>query len=236
MKDLLNLAASEAGAKMRIILLGPPGAGKGTQAKRLAQKLNLPHISTGDILRQNVTQETVLGREAKEFMNKGLLVPDDLVGEMLWQHLKQLDLKKGFILDGYPRNLKQAETLDEMLKAIKMAVDLVFYLDTSEPVIIQRLSGRLVCSQCGLNFHLKNMPPKKKMTCDACGGGLYQRDDDEEETIKKRLEIYQKEALPLMRYYEKQNKFSCLSADEEAEVVLNKIIELAEKYNDSPKV
>jgi adenylate kinase len=221
---------------MRIILLGPPGAGKGTQAKVLAQKLNLPHISSGDILRQNVSEGTTLGKDAKEFMNKGLLVPDDLVKKMLQQRIEQPDVKKGFILDGYPRNLKQAETLDGMLKAKKMAVDMVFYLDTSEPVIIQRLSGRLVCSQCGLNFHIKNMPPKKEMTCDACGGRLYQRDDDKEQTIKRRLEVYQKESLPLIQYYEKQNKFYRVSADTDAEVVLNKIIGLIDLYNDSLKV
>jgi len=221
---------------MRIVLLGPPGAGKGTQAKGLAQRLNLPHISTGDLLRQNVSSATELGRQAKDFMNKGALVPDELVTEMLLQRLEQSDIKNGFILDGYPRNINQAEALDDMLGQRNMRIDLVVYLDTSEPVIIQRLSGRLVCSRCGANFHIKNMPPKKDMICDSCGGGLYQRTDDKEETVKKRLEVYLKETSGLIQYYEARRKLQRISADEEAEVVLNKMIHFIEEHNDSLKV
>ena len=145
---------------MRIILLGPPGAGKGTQSKKLAEKLDLPHISTGDILRKNVKEGTVLGTEAKDYMEKGLLVPDKLMAKMLKDRFEQPDIKKGFILDGYPRALTQAKTLDEILNTKKIGIDLVVYLDTSDAVIIQRLTGRLVCSVCGVNFHVKNMPPK----------------------------------------------------------------------------
>ncbi|MFA5411060.1 MAG: adenylate kinase [Candidatus Omnitrophota bacterium] len=221
---------------MKMILLGPPGAGKGTQAKVLAVKLNLPHISTGDLLRQNVSSGTDLGRQAKDFMNKGLLVPDELVSAMLARRISQGDTGKGFILDGYPRNLAQAKTLDEMLKEKNGGIDLVFYLDSSEAVIIQRLSGRLVCSACGANFHRQNMPPKKDMLCDNCGGKLYQRADDREETIKKRLEVYKKEASPLIQYYEAKQKLYRVLADEEAEVVLNKIIRLAEEHNGTLKV
>src|SRR4030042_3116314 len=176
---------------MRIVLLGPPGAGKGTQSKTLAIKLGLPHKSTGDILRQNVKSGTPLGRNAKDFMDKGLLVPDELVAKMLMQRLSEPDVNKGFILDGYPRNIKQAETLDEMLGEKNMDLGLVVYLDTSDPVIIQRLTGRLVCSACGANFHKKNMPPKVAGICDICGGKLYQRADDTEETVKKRIEGYE---------------------------------------------
>jgi len=212
---------------MKIILLGPPGAGKGTQAKRLAQELTLPHISTGDILRQNVSSGTDLGKEAKNYMDQGALVPDELVTQMVDRKLDEPDVPRGFILDGYPRNIIQAQSLDGILKNKNTGIDLVVYLDTSEPVIIQRLSGRLVCKSCGVNFHIKNMPPKVDMICDNCGGRLYQRTDDKEETIKKRLEIYKKEVSGLIKYYEANGKLARLNADEEADIVLNKIIHLA---------
>jgi len=221
---------------MQIILLGPPGAGKGTQAKILAEKLSLPHISTGDILRQNVKEATLLGKQARDFMDKGLLVPDQLVAQMLMQRIDEANVRKGFILDGYPRNINQAQTLDVMLKHRNLDIDMVIYLDTSEPVIIQRLGGRLVCSSCGANFHIRNMPPKEKGVCDSCGGKLYQRTDDKEETVKKRLEVYKKEVSSLIQYYEARQRLYRLSADEDAEIVLNKILELAHKYDDSPKV
>jgi adenylate kinase len=221
---------------MRIVLLGPPGAGKGTQAKTLSQKLGLPHISTGDLLRQNVKDKTALGSEAKDYMERGLLVPDELVARMLMQRMDNPDVKKGFILDGYPRNLNQAETLDALLKERNLNMDIVVYLDTSDSVIIQRLGGRLVCSSCGANFHIKNMPPKKAGICDICGGRLYQRTDDKEETVKKRLEVYKKEVSSLIQYYEARQKLYRLSADGDAGIVLNKIIELAHKYDDSLKV
>ncbi len=221
---------------MRIILLGPPGAGKGTQAKMLAQKTHLTHISTGDILRQNVSSDTDLGRKAKGFMASGALVPDELITSMLIKSLEQPDVKNGFILDGYPRSLRQAELLDGILKAKNMGIDLVVYLDTSEPVIVQRLSGRLVCQDCGANFHLKNMPPRVKMVCDNCGGKLYQRNDDREETIKKRLAVYKKEVSGIIAYYQNNGKYFKLSADEELETVLNKILELIRQYDDSLKV
>ena len=221
---------------MRMILLGPPGAGKGTQAKTLAQRLKLPHISTGDLLRQNVSQGTALGKQAKDFMNKGALVSDELVIQMLNQRVSQPDIEKGFILDGYPRNINQAKALDGMLKKRNITIDLVIYLDTSEPVIIQRLSGRLVCSVCGANFHTKNMPPKVNMACDNCGGKLYQRSDDLDETIKKRLQVYLEESAPLIKYYNDKHKLYRFSADGDKTIVLNRIIELAKEYNDSHKV
>lgn len=222
---------------MRIILLGPPGAGKGTQAERLAEKLNLAHISTGDILRENVKNATPKGLEAKDFMDKGLLVPDELMAKMLMQRFDQPDIKQGFILDGYPRNLNQANTLDNILKRKNMDLNYVFYLDTSDPVIIQRLTGRLVCNSCGANFHIKNMPPKISGVCDNCGGKLFQRTDDKEETVEKRLDIYKREVSCLIQYYEEKKKLYRLSADEDADVVLNKIIEItATRRDDSYKV
>jgi adenylate kinase len=216
--------------------LGPPGAGKGTQAKSLAEKLALTHISTGDILRLNVKNQTALGLNAKDFMDRGLLVPDELVAKMLMQRLAEPDVKNGFILDGYPRNINQAQTLDKMLREMNTDLDSVIYLDTSDAVIIQRLTGRLVCSACGANFHIKNMPPKVSGICDNCGGKLFQRTDDKEETVRKRIEIYKNEVSALIQYYKQKQKLYELSADEEAEVVLNKIIQLVKVYHDSPKV
>jgi adenylate kinase len=221
---------------MYLVLLGPPGAGKGTQAKRLAERLNLAHISTGDILRQNVAGVTDLGKEAKDYMNKGLLVPDELVTKMLSERFGQPDVKKGFILDGYPRNLNQAKVLDNILAVMKMKIDLVFDLDCSEPVIIQRLSGRLVCRKCGANFHKTNMPPKKEGVCDICGGELYQRPDDNVETIKKRLAVYKEEVAALIKYYEDNKLIRRVKADGQAEIVLEEMVRLVSEKNYSLKV
>lgn len=236
MKDSLNPVVLKEEGKLRIILLGPPGAGKGTQAKTLARVINLPHISTGDILRLNVSKDSELGRQAKSFMDKGVLVPDELVTQMLIQRIDQPDTKNGFILDGYPRNVNQAEALDDALTQRKVSIDLVIYLDTSEIVIIQRLAGRLVCSVCGVNFHIKNIPPKQDMICDNCGGKLYQRTDDKEETIKRRLKVYQIESFPLIQYYEKKQNLHRILADEDAKIVLDEIVHLIEKCSDSLRV
>lgn len=221
---------------MGIILLGPPGAGKGTQSKRLAEKLGIPHISTGDILRQNVKDGTPLGSQAKDYMNKGLLVPDALMTEMLIQRFAQPDIQKGFILDGYPRTLTQAKSLDEITTERNVRIGLVVYLDSSDAVIIQRLTGRLVCSKCGANFHKDNMPPKKPNLCDLCAGGLFQRPDDKEETVRKRIEVYKNEVASLIAYYSKKGNLHRLSADGDAQIVLQEIIELAKEFDDSVKV
>ena len=221
---------------MNIILLGPPGAGKGTQAKVLAEKINLPHVSTGDLLRQNVSGNTELGRQAQEFMNKGELVPDELVTAMLLGRIIQKDTEAGFILDGYPRNLAQAKALDQALIEKKRPIDIVFYLDASEKVIIQRLSGRLVCSKCGMNFHTTNMPPKKEMICDKCGSSLYHRSDDNEATIRNRLEVYRKESHPLIQYYQEKKKLHSILADNDPAVVLKEMVYLVDDNRDSVKV
>jgi adenylate kinase len=221
---------------MRIVLLGPPGAGKGTQAKMLSEKLSLPHISTGDILRQNVVSGTELGVQAKEIMNKGGLVPDDLVAKMLINRFEQEDVKNGFILDGYPRNINQVKTLDKILKEKNTELDFVVYLEASQKIIVQRLSGRLVCSKCNANFHTINMPPKVGMVCDNCGGALYQRSDDKEDTVLKRLEVYKNEVADLIRYYQDSAKLYRLSADGDSELLLEEIVKLAKQHNDTLKV
>ncbi|MFA6357188.1 MAG: adenylate kinase [Candidatus Omnitrophota bacterium] len=214
---------------MYLVLLGPPGAGKGTQAKKLAQNLGLPHISTGDILRQNVKAGTDLGKQAKDIMDKGLLVGDDLVAKMLDERFSNPDIKNGFILDGYPRTLAQASTLDEILNRKGKVIDLVIYLNTSDEVIIKRLGGRLVCSKCGANFHAVNMPPKTQGVCDNCGADLYQRSDDNEITVRKRLEVYKHEVASLIGYYNQVKKLRSLDADLDAGLVLGQIIELSTK-------
>jgi adenylate kinase len=210
---------------MRIILLGAPGVGKGTQAKGLASQLNILHISCGDLLRQAVKDGSELGREARVYMDKGELVPDNLVSRLVRERISQPDVKEGFILDGYPRNTSQAEELDKMLSGLKQELDTVIYLEAKQEVIIQRLTGRRLCSQCQANFHIKNMPPKREGICDYCGGKLYQRADDNEETIKKRLKVYQQEIFSLIEYYRKKNKLMPIAADEEADIVLRAILE-----------
>lgn len=203
---------------MRIILLGQPGAGKGTQAVLLSEKLGLVHISTGDILREAVKAKTELGSQAKSFMDKGELVPDDIIIKVILERLSKPDIKKGIILDGFPRTVNQAQALDEALKG-KSEIDLVINLNASEQVIVERLTNRRICRKCGAIFNLKNKPPKRQGICDICGGDLYQRDDDKEETVKNRLKVYNKQTSSLIKYYEDQGKLEEVSGDLDAEAV-----------------
>lgn len=205
---------------MRWILLGPPGAGKGTQAVLLTKKFNLPHISTGDLLRQAVKQQTPLGVEAKSYIDKGELVPDNLVTNLVKDKLTSIDMEKGFILDGFPRNISQAESLDIFLDSNHKPIDAVIYLATEENVIIQRLSGRRVCQSCEANFHIKNVPPKKEGICDNCGAKLIQRNDDKPQTIKNRIKIYNEKTKDLIEYYRRKNKLKQVSGGLESEKVL----------------
>ena len=189
---------------MRIILLGAPGAGKGTQAKLLREKLNIPQISTGDILRQAVKDNSELGKKAKGYMDAGQLVPDDVVVELIKERITQDDCKPGYILDGFPRTIVQAEKLDETLKEMGQSIDKVIEITVDPKELIVRLTGRSTCKNCGAMFHQTSRPPKKPGVCDHCGGELYQRADDNEETILKRLEVYNRETAPLKEFYQKQ--------------------------------
>lgn len=198
---------------MRLVLLGPPGAGKGTQAGVLARDLEAPHISTGDMLREAIRNSTPLGQKAKSFMEKGALVPDDLVIELVKERLSRPDAKKGFILDGFPRTPDQAESLDKTLKQLGMPLDFVLYFKTSLEVIIRRLSGRRVCGKCGKIFHLTNNKPKVEGICDKCGSPLVQRPDDKVETIENRLKVYDEQTAPLIDYYRKKKVLSEISGD-----------------------
>ncbi|MDA8326057.1 MAG: adenylate kinase [Nitrospiraceae bacterium] len=189
---------------MRIVMLGAPGAGKGTQAKKLIEDYGIPQISTGDILRQNIAQGTPLGKEAKGFMDRGELVPDKVVLGLVEDRLKQPDCKKGFILDGFPRNTAQAETLDKMLAGIGMPLKLAISVDVPFEDLMKRLTGRRTCRGCGQMYNVYFTPPKKEGVCDKDGGELFQRDDDKEETIKKRLQVYESQTAPLIDYYSKK--------------------------------
>ena len=198
---------------MRIIFLGPPGAGKGTHAKLLSEQYRIPHIATGNILRDVSKSASPLGQKVKAFMREGKLVPDDIVTEIVAGRLKERDAERGFVLDGFPRTKFQAESLDRLLQESDLSIDLVIYFDTPAETLIQRLAGRLVCKRCGANFHAVNIPPKKAGWCDACGGELMQREDDREETVRKRLQVYQNETAGLVGYYQKLQKLRIVPGD-----------------------
>jgi adenylate kinase len=188
---------------LRTILLGPPGAGKGTQAVKIVEKYGIPHISTGDIFRENIKNGTELGKKAQEYMNAGKLVPDDLVIEIATDRLTKDDCKNGFLLDGFPRTVYQAEKLDEFLAARGGKVDVVLDIAVGKDELITRLTGRRVCKACGASFHVVNIPPKKEGVCDYCGGELIQRADDNLETVTNRIDVYETQTMPLIEYYEK---------------------------------
>lgn len=186
---------------MKIIMLGAPGAGKGTQAKLIAEKYGVPHISTGDIFRANIKNGTELGKEAKEYMDKGLLVPDELTVRLLLDRVAQDDCKNGYVLDGFPRTIPQAEVLDKKLTKLGDSVDFAVDVDVPDENIIRRMSGRRACLNCGATYHIVNIPPKKEGICDVCGSELVLRDDDQPETVKNRLKVYHEQTQPLIEYY-----------------------------------
>jgi len=189
---------------MKFVLLGPPGAGKGTQAEMLAKKYGIPHIATGDILRQSVKDRTKSGMLAKSYMDKGELVPDQILISIIRDRLSSLDCSKGFILDGFPRTVTQADALSSILRRLNQKLDGMINLEVPQEKMIARLSSRRVCRSCGTNYHIEFNPPKEEGKCDKCGGQLYQRDDDKEESIQNRLKVYRRQTEPLIKYYKKE--------------------------------
>ena len=186
---------------MKIIMLGAPGAGKGTQAKKIAEKYSIPHISTGDIFRANIKNNTELGKKAKTYMDKGELVPDELVVDLIMDRFKEADCANGYVLDGFPRTIIQARKLADICSMFNFKIDAVINLDIPEDVLVKRLSGRRTCADCGKSYHIVYNPPKKEGVCDACGGELTQRSDESEEAVQVRIDTYNKQTKPLIDYY-----------------------------------
>ncbi len=209
---------------LRLILLGPPGAGKGTQAARICQKYNIPHISTGDIFRRHIKEGTEFGKKAQEYMNKGELVPDNLVLEIAEARLMEEDCENGFLLDGFPRTVNQAEQLDKYLDERNLSIDKVLDIDVDKEVLMTRLIGRRVCRKCGETYHVINMPSEKEGICDVCGGALYQRSDDTATTVENRIEVYNDLTKPLVEYYEKIGKIAYIKGSTGLEEVFNDIV------------
>ncbi len=209
---------------MRAVLLGPPGAGKGTQAVRLVEKYGVPQISTGDIFRKNIKEGTELGKKAQEYMTAGGLVPDELVVDLVKDRLMQDDCANGYLLDGFPRTITQAEQLDEFLKEQGTKLDAVINFEVGYETLMERLTGRRLCKVCGASYHIKNFPPKTEGVCDKCGGELIQRDDDTEETARKRIEVYEKSTAPLIEYYTKSGDLKNFNAEKDAAEVFEEIV------------
>lgn len=214
---------------MRLIFLGPPGAGKGTQAKLLMEQCGIPQVSTGDILRQAIAEGSSWGQKAKAYMDQGTLVPDQVIIGIIRERLQQSDCDKGYILDGFPRTLKQAKALDSDLEAMGERLDYVFSIEVPEEELIRRLSGRRVCRSCGEMFHLDSRPPQQPGRCDRCGGELYQRDDDQEATIRRRLQVYRAETEPLIHYYEQQGLLKRVDGRGEVQGIFRQIVEILER-------
>ena len=209
---------------MYIILLGAPGAGKGTQAVMLAEKLGAVQVASGDLFRQALAQETELGKKAKEYMDKGQLVPNEITIQMVLDRLAKPDCAKGALLDGFPRNIGQAEALDKALEEQSKAIDKVVYIKVSEDELLKRLSGRWICRSCQAPYHEVDSPPNVAGKCDRCGGELYQRDDDNVETVKKRLEVYFAETSPLIDYYRKAGKLLEIDGEGSTDEVNRRIV------------
>ncbi|NMB44295.1 MAG: adenylate kinase [Clostridiales bacterium] len=214
---------------MKIILLGGPGAGKGTQAKLLKEHYNVPHISTGDILRANIKNNTELGKEAKKYIDQGLLVPDELVVHLIENRIDEDDCKKGYILDGFPRTIPQAKALDKVLESINDKIDIVVNIEVSDASIVKRMSGRRSCLKCGASYHIEHNPPKTEGICDVCGNELILRDDDKPETVANRLGVYHEETKPLIEYYTNKNMLVTIDGLRPIEVVTRDIISSIER-------
>ena len=211
---------------MRLIMLGAPGAGKGTQAKRIATRYNIPHISTGDIFRDNIKHKTDLGMKAKGYIDKGLLVPDELVVDIVADRLLQDDCKEGFILDGFPRTIPQAKSLDQALEGMKTKINYAINIDVPDENIVRRMSGRRACLNCGATYHIKYNPPKVEDICDNCTKELILRDDDKEETVLKRLDVYHEQTSPLIDYYKGKNILITVDGTVDIDDVTKGIVEI----------
>lgn len=209
---------------LRLVLLGPPGAGKGTQASAIVSKYSIPHISTGDIFRANIKNGTELGKQVEAYMKKGLLVPDELVVSIVKDRLTKEDCKEGFLLDGFPRTVNQAEALDKELKDMNLKLDRVINIEVGKEILIERAIGRRICKNCGATYHVKFSPPKVGNTCDKCGGELYQRDDDKAETVEKRIEVYQEQTKPLIDYYKEKDLLLNIDGTKSIEEIFNDIV------------
>lgn len=211
---------------MKIIMLGAPGAGKGTQAKQIAGKYSIPHISTGDIFRANIKNGTDLGKKAKEYMDQGLLVPDELTCDLVMDRIQQDDCKNGFVLDGFPRTIPQAEALDAALTKIGEKMDYAIDVDVPDENIVNRMSGRRACLDCGATYHIVSLPPKTEGKCDHCGSDLVLREDDKPETVQKRLTVYHDQTQPLIDYYKNQGILKFVDGTQPMEAVFTAITDI----------
>ena len=211
---------------MKLIMLGAPGAGKGTQAKKIAEKYQIPHISTGDIFRANIKNGTELGQKAKTYMDQGLLVPDELVVDLVMDRFAQDDCKNGYVLDGFPRTIPQAEALDAALEKAGAKIDYAINVEVPDENIIRRMSGRRACVACGATYHIVHIPPKAEGVCDTCGKELILRDDDKPETVKKRLDVYHEQTQPLIDYYTENGALVEVDGTVDMEDVFNAIVKI----------
>ena len=211
---------------MKIIMLGAPGAGKGTQAQMIADKYNIPHISTGDIFRANIKNGTELGKKAKEYMDKGLLVPDELTVQLLLDRVANEDCKNGYVLDGFPRTIPQADVLDSELTKLGDKVDYAVNVDVPDENIVHRMSGRRACLKCGATYHIEHIPPKTEGICDKCGSELVLRDDDKPETVQNRLAVYHEQTQPLIEYYDKKNILKTVDGTKDMQEVFSDIVNI----------
>ena len=211
---------------MKIIMLGAPGAGKGTQAKMIADKYSVPHISTGDIFRANIKNGTELGQKAKTYMDQGLLVPDELVVDLVVDRVSQNDCKNGYVLDGFPRTIPQAESLDAALEKLGEKVDFAINVEVPDENIVRRMSGRRACVSCGATYHIVHIPTQKEGICDRCGNELILRDDDQPETVTKRLTVYHEQTQPLINYYNKKNVLLEVDGTKDMKAVFEDIVQI----------
>ena len=211
---------------MKLIMLGAPGAGKGTQAKKIAEKYDIPHISTGDIFRANIKNGTELGQKAKTYMDQGLLVPDELVVDLVVDRVNQEDCSKGYVLDGFPRTIPQAEALDKALSAMGQKMDYAINVEVPDENIVNRMSGRRACVDCGATYHIVYAPTEKEDVCDKCGGSLILRDDDKPETVLKRLGVYHEQTQPLIDYYTNAGILKTVDGTVDIDVVFQNIVEI----------